>query len=280
MGVHTGRFAVIDGVPAVANWQINDGGGVAPFVNSATKDGTGTVRAIEAWNGGYLAHDGAPSVIPGQFITFSGYTAPDNDTLNGVGTVYSGTAIIDSLTLAWDFAGGAVMAHQVGFSGHLALTQTDADAAILDAAVSNPASVCVCKIESSVDGVTWVEQDNVVSAQLTMQRANVAYVNSSTGCLTGRKQGVFNWNASINVDNNKLYNGLTKYGYYYWRFWVSADEYYELKWGQVQEATGLTLQPQTDAIIAHTINITMSGVNAGVMGHVKFVQPSSELEIW
>jgi hypothetical protein len=269
MGVHSGQFGVVNGIPSVRNWTINDNGTLARFVNSATANGHGSKKGVENWNGGYGAHGAVPANFPGSKVTFLGYTAPMDDVSGSTGESYGGTVIVDALGISWNWASGDVLAHQIGFSGDLILTHTTGATAITDAAVSDPEPVGVTKIQTSPDGTTWTSLPNCVSAQLNMMCANQAYVNSDTAGATGRKKGVFDWNASITVDGDSTGNGLIKYNNYYWRFYTTAAYYYDLKWGMVQEFTGLVVEPETDKIIGHTINVSMSGVVGGVKGFVK-----------
>ena len=258
-GVHGGRFGVVDGVSQVRNWQINDDGNLARGVNSASKMGSFRRKGTAAWAGGYSAHGAVSGVMPSELFGFLGYTAPDNDTAGGAGQTYAGDAIVDSLGITWNWAGGNVIEHQIGFSGHLGLTAAAADAAVLDATISDPEVIGVCKITRSVDGSTWVEIENITQASLNIQAANAAYINSSTASNTGRVPGPIDWTASIGVEDNLLGSGLSKFSDYYFRFYVTASTFYELKWGTVKSFSGLQISRETQQVIAHTINIEMNG---------------------
>lgn len=268
-GVHGGRFGVVNGITQVRNWSINDDGNASRFVNSATKMGAGRRAGVKQWNGSYASHGGIPAVMPSEFFSFLGYTAPDDDTAGGVGQTYEGTAIVDAIGINWNWAGGPVLEHQVGFSGHLGLTPNAADTAITDATVSNPEPICPCKIEYSADGNTWTELDNITQASLNIQAANGSYVNSSTDCNTGRVPGPIDWAASIAVEDNLLGSGLTKFTDYWWKFYVTASTFYELKWGIVKSFTGLQINRETQQVISHVINLEMNGSAYAGAGHIK-----------
>lgn len=278
-GVHGGRFGVVDGITQVRNWQINDDGNLARGVNSASKMGSFRRKGTASWAGSYSAHGAVAAVMPSEMFSFLGYTAPDGGTVGGVGQTYEGAAIVDSLGISWNWAGGNVIEHQIGFSGHLTLTPTAADIAALDATVSDPEVVGVCKITRSVDGAAWVEIENVTQASLNIQAANAAYINSSTSSNTGRVPGPIDWTASIGVEDNLLGSGLSKFTDYWFRFYVTATTFYELKWGTVKSFSGLQISRETQQVIAHSISIEMNGTKsvASVLtaGHIKLPDAST-----
>ena len=237
MAIHSGRFGKINNIPSVADWQINDNGSLAQWRNSGTQAGVGRKKAITSWAGGYNAHGAQPAVLPGDIFSFLGFTAPDDNTTRlGAGLTYGGTAIVDSVNVNWDWAGGQVIQHAVGFSGHLALTQHDADSTTFSDVVSDPESTNGCVIKYSADGgTTWTVLDNVTNAALSIVAANSSYVNSSTSGTTGRLSGPIDWQAQISVENHKYGAGLTKGSSYVWRLYTSDTHFYELKWGSVKE---------------------------------------------
>jgi len=275
MAIHGGRFGTINGIPAVKSWQINDDGNLSRFINSATAMGHGRRKGVSQWAGGYGSHGAKPAVMPAKFFSFAGYTAPDNDTANGDGQVYLGNAIVDSVNITWDWAGGGVLQHQVGFSGDLALTSTPNHAAYLDSTISGPQAVGLCSIQHSIDGSAWVTTANITQAQLNIVAANSAYINSSTASGTGRVPGPIDWTASLAVDGELFGNGVSKNADYWWRFYINATEFYELKWGTVKGFSGLTVDRESQKVVSHSINIEMNATSDIVvpgtpaMGYIK-----------
>lgn len=268
MAIHGGAKGVVDGVSAVRNWQISDDGQLSRFVNSATALGSGRRKGIQQWNGNYACHGAVPAHFPGEFFTFLGYTAPD-DNVSGVGLTYGGEAVVDAIGINWDWASGNVIEHSLGFSGHLALTATAADTEVLDATVSDPEPVGVTKIAYSANGSDFTDLTDLTQASLQIQAANSSYVNSSTASGTGRIAGPIDWTASINIESSVMGHGLTKFNDYVWRFYVTATTYYELKWGQVKGYTGLVINPETGQVISHTINIEMNATKSAALGFIK-----------
>lgn len=269
MTVHSGQFSAIDGIAQVRNWQISDDGSLSRGVNSASAMGHFSRKGITQWNGGFACHGALPAVFPSERFTFLGYTSPDND-ISGDGLTYGGSAILDALGINWNWAGGQVIEHSAGFSGHLALTPTPADDEVLDATFTDPEPIGVCKIMKSIDGATFTELTDLVSAQLNISAANQAYINSGTASGTGRVPGPIDWNLSIVVEDALAGHGLTKFTDYAWRLYTTATLYYELKWGMVKSFTGITADRETHRVIQHTINIEMNCVKAagGAFGHI------------
>lgn len=277
-GVHGGRYGVVNGITGVRNWQINDNGTLSKYVNSATAIGSGRKAGITSWAGGFSGHGGLPPVLPGILFGFEGYTAPDDDILSHQGIKYTGNAMVESAAINWDWASGNVLEYQVGFSGALGLTETAGAYPYADVGVSDPEAIGLCHIDYSVDGSTWTVLSNVTQASLQLTNAVQPYVNSSTAGGTGRKAGVFDWTASIAIEDTLLGGGLAKFTTYQWRFYTDATHFWFLKWGTVKEFTGLTSSPETGAIISHTIAIEMNAQKAGVLGSV--IAPAAMSSYW
>lgn len=277
-GTHGGRYAVLNGISAVRNWQINENGTLSKFVNSATAIGAGRKAGTTSWAGGYSAHGGLPSVLPGILFGFTGYTAPDDDIFSHAGMSYSGNAMSESASINWDWASGNVLEHQVNFAGHLGLTANIGAYPPVDAGVSNPEPVGVCHIDSSPDGTTWTRIPNVTQASLQLVNSVQPYINADTATTTGRKAGPFDWTASIAVEDSLLGSGLAQFGTYQFRFYTTASLFWLLKWGTVKESTGLTSNAETGAIISHSISLEMNGAVGGVLGSV--IAPGAMSSYW
>lgn len=271
--IHSGRFGVIGGVSAVENFSINDDTTLARFRNSATGGGMGSRAGVGNWNGTYNGTGAQPYLLPGLFIGFVGYTAPDSDIINTVGQAYTGTIIADTANIVWDWASGAVLKHSVGFSGHLALTVAAAHAAVLDATVSDPEPIGPCKISwSSDNGSTYTQLKNVSQAQLSINAANSSYINSDTAGNTGRLSGPIDWSASITIESNILGGGVLAKGVsYMFKFFTTGTKFYELKWGKVKGFTNFVTDVNGN-IISHSVAIEMSATelvsSTPTIGHI------------
>lgn len=257
-GPLSGRYGVVNGLSAIRNWQVNDNGALAKFVNSATAIGAGRRAGVSSWSGSYSNHGGTPPVFPGTLFGFTGFTAPDDQILGHQGAKYVGNALVESVSINWDWTSGNVLENQTSFQGALGLAESTGYP-VADAGVSDPEPVGPCFIEYSADnGSTWTTLQNVTQASLQMQNAVQPVVTSSTNGLTDRRAGPFDWAANITVEDTIMGSGLTKYSAYIWRFHTTATYFYLLKWGRVKEFTGLNVQPESGAIISHNIALEMS----------------------
>lgn len=265
MGVHSGKFAVLDGVSTVRNWSINDQMAMHEYVASNTLFGTGRVNGVHEWGGSFGIYGYEPSVLPGDFFSFLGYTAPSNDT-TGAGVRYSGSAVSENLKISWGWQGADIISATSDFKGHLQLLH-GSGIERYDVAVPTVPSVIGTKITYSSDGVTFTEWENLLSAELTLSAKLLEYVTSSTvfegdnglEMWKGQKVGSKDWNASVTVLDN-VREGVPQQGQsLIFRFYVSPTVYFELKWGKVQEFTGINADRETGAIYQYTVPIAMDG---------------------
>lgn len=271
MPIHGGRYGKINGIDAVADWQISDNGTLAQYRNSGTGAGMGRKQGTTSWAGSYNGHGATPTVLPTEIFPFLGLAGTDDDFApSGVGLTYGGDVIVDSININWDWASGNIISHSVGFSGHLGLTRLTADETEFSSAVSNPESSNGCIFQySSDDGDTWTTFTAMTNAALSIMAANQSYVNSDTAGRTGRKPGPIDWQLQITCESNIYGNGLVKGQSYWWRCFVNSEEFYDLKWGRVKEFTGINVNPQTGSIISQTVAIEMDAALNGALGFIK-----------
>lgn len=256
MGVHSGKFAVVNGVSTVQNWTITDTEALVRFLASNTSGGDARRRGVRSWTGNFNAYGVTPAYFPGAIMAFKGYTAPDND-VSGNGVCANGNAIIDSLVINWDWSTAAIIKHTINFSGHLGITWDVSTAT--DATDPDAPEVCGAKVEISLDDSTFEELENVVSAALTITAANQSYVNSSTDCDTGRKAGTLGFTLSLVLQDNAVYDVLPKGADVAVRLYYNATDFWLLRFAKVKEYTGITCDNETGAIIQATVNLEMNG---------------------
>ena len=94
---------------AVGEWSVSLKAENQAVVDSSTAGGTVRVGGNTDWSGRYQAN-GLPAVHAGDSFAFIGSI----DGAEGV----SGTAIVDSVKIDWDIAGGKVVRHAVTFSAN------------------------------------------------------------------------------------------------------------------------------------------------------------------
>lgn len=270
MGIHSGKFGVVNGHSTIRNWTVTEARNNVRYRASNTRGGSARVPGIHTWSGSFGGYGGLPLVMPGEIFTFAGYTAPANNVLGANGQRITGQAIVDNIAITWDWAGGNPLSYQVNFSGHLDPAWTSA-AALSDSTIPEIEPICDKLFEFSVDdGSTFAELEDLTTATLTLTAENQAYVNSSTNCYTGRVAGPFDWTLAVTQQSDVRAGGDFDIGdNLVLRAYTSATEYWLLKWGMVKDFTGLNVDRESGAILQRTINLEMNGFVGGVVGEVE-----------
>ena len=271
MGAFSGKFGTVNTVPAVRQWQISDTITLPEYVASNTLRGKGRKSGISDWSGSYQAYGGQPAVMPGTSFSFAGYTAPENETLAGTGVVKSGTAVVSSVAIVWDFAANNVISHTVNFEGNSALSSNPAGSPYDDAAdpvVYTPGE-CPAIVDEDTDEVT-----HVTTATLTISSSNPSYANSSTSQGQRRKSGIIDFTLSITREDSTFF--YSKGADVELNLYVTPTLFWVLKWAKVQDYTNFVINPETGAIISHTMNFAMNGFKVGT-GPGNIILPDTNL---
>lgn len=271
MPVHSGKLGVVNGKSTVQNWSISDEQNLAAAVASNTALGRVRRPGVNSWSGNYAQKGGTPPVMPGETFSFVGYTAP-TDNVSGNGLKYTGDAVVKSVAISWNWASGEIIGSTTEFDGHLALAAADGTQ-IADITAPDVPTIALAKIQFSADDTTFTDVANVTTVTLTITNDVQAYVNSSTvvsnTLWTGQRAGNYDWNMAIAMQDVKR-TDVVKGTQYSWKIFVDATTFWKLKWGRVKNFTGLTVDRDSGAIIAQTVNVEMDGTKEsdGVLGHI------------
>lgn len=257
MGVHGGKFGVINNFPGVRNWSINSTSSPKPFVASNTLGGTGRKPGIRDWSGSASLYGGAPTIMPGEYFDFAGYCAPGDDVRGSNGDVYSGNAIVDQIVINWNYETGDIIAHTINFGGNGALAKSSG---VYDDD-SDPEYHAANEIAGpSVDGE---DVCNITTVALTLSCASKPYVNSCTDGWNKRKPGIFDWTLAIAVQdtNEDQFVGSVGDDLDLFLPTTPGDEPdgWRLRWAHFKEMSGISVNPETGDIIAFTANFEKNG---------------------
>lgn len=273
MPAHSGKFAVLNGQTTVRNWNVNELNESKPYVASNTKGGTGRVVGVRDWNGSFGAYGGQPSLFPGDAFSFSGFLAADDDTEAGTGQVLTGTAIIDSIAITWNWATAEIISYVANFSGNGALVSSIAN--LSDATQPVVPILALAKVDRWIgpldtDFEEWTEVEQVV---LTISAANQSYVNSGSvvaGVLwRQRLAGIIDFTLAL-TEHKTLRAALPDLSDdERLKLFISASEFWELKWCHIDNFSGIVADRETGAIIKRTNNMSMNGFDGVITGFIK-----------
>lgn len=272
MGIHSGKFAAVNGRSTLRNWSINKTSDLKRYVASNTKGASGRRRGNLDWTGQWSAYGGYPGVMPGENFEFSGYTAPGDDTEGGNGPVYTGNALVDSVAVNFNWEAGDIISHTVNFGANGPLVQSSS--ALSDTTTPDVPSIIEIPVMYDMlgGGSGATELCDIVSATLNILSDNKTYVNSCTDGQTYRKAGPIDFNVALVMQNDDI-DGLPFDIGDSLRLSLFVDDtnYWDLEWCMVKEFTGIQVDRETGNIIQMTINLEMNGFdpeNDGT-GHIK-----------
>lgn len=269
---HSGQFGVIDGVSSLRNWTINEGFTTVKAVHSGSKHGTDRQRGIYDWTGSYSAFGGIPFKMPGEYLTLEAYKVPDatNDLDNG--EIFTGSALVLSAAITWNFTTNEAISHVVNFGGNGELT-IDNGEQILDASTDALLPPCSGKIAYFVDPrLTTIA--HVTQAVLTFTREAKTSVNSGTSagdgkCLTTRVPGsAIDWTLAITTEDSNEVAALATGSVLELRAFINASQFWGLKWGILGQRSGINVDVEGGNIVGATHNAEMKANLAGVMGSI------------
>lgn len=273
MGIHSGKYGRINGIDTMRQWTIAEQAAQPKAVASNTLLGTARKRGVHSWNGSYQAYGAQPVPMPGNIFHFKGYGAPSNDTAGSSGTTYEGDAMCSQVSIAWDWKAGAIIGHTVTFAGHLELTKESA-ADPGDSVTPNLLETTGTKVQWSAGSLnSFADLPNVTQATLNISALVEAYVNSSTyvngKAWTGQKSGPIDWNLSIGQqDDERLTSIFDIDDVVEIKLFTDSTHFWKLTYGIVRDFGGITVNRETGAIIARTINVDMNGYYGSTHGAI------------
>jgi len=256
----TGKYGAADGIACLRNWSINDLAELKEYACSATQGMKGRQAGIRDWNGSYEAYGAQPVYMPGECFEFSGYTAPssiDCGLGSGTGPTYTGDCVVEQVQIVWNWESSEniVVTTQIQGNGELVLATGE----ILDEA---PAIILPTRNSKGFflwDGAQELELC-VKSGTLTFTSDVKDFANSCTAGWRNRQPGILDWTLSCESDDDdrSTLQDLEPNDIVWLRLYINQTEYYDLKWGMVQDFSGLTVNVETSDIISQTLNIASS----------------------
>lgn len=252
---------------SIRNWNLNAIENHEARVLSSTRAGTMRFPGVADWNGSFEGFGGTPPVFPGDQVALSLFAGPDTGVFGATGLVYFGNAIIDSLTITWQWQPTVVVSWSANYSanGCLAYNTDEYYDTILECVAQACSMKAMYQDECSAgsgsgtfgasDG-EFTELANVESITLTFTANNLVVVNSSTNCCTEREPGTLDWTLAI-VDQEQ-YPILDYDTYYHWHLYTTATEYWCVAYSLLQDVSNVRVDMESGAIITKTNTLAMA----------------------
>jgi len=264
MGVFTGQLGAVNGMTNVRNWTIEEVSDPKSLASSATRRGMMRKAGIKSWTGSISLYGGKPPSMPGDISSFVGYRNSTTDVRNTTGIRSSGSIIIDSVQISWNWNTAEIISQVLNFSGDGALVHASG-LGVIDATVG----VAETPLGTNVMIDSAILPD-VLTAQLTINVANQAFVSSSTSGWTGRKRGApFDFQLAITQYNESGLAPVNIGSDCIVNLYTNASQFWILKWCQLQSITGVTVDIESAAIIQQTLNFNMQGISASTLGQIR-----------
>jgi hypothetical protein len=264
---------------AVGEWSVSLKAENQAVVDSSTAGGTVRVGGNTDWSGRYQAN-GLPAVHAGDSFAFIGSI----DGTEGV----SGTAIVDSVKIDWDIAGGKVVRHEVTFSANGPLAEGPAVAVDVSIAIPPSSVGTVASLAPPASSPAWTPIPQVGTITLEMKCDNKPYVDSSTGGQVCRKKGPLDWTLALSVHPDGTATD-TAYGIQglpqpksVQGIQISAGSgAYTLNWGMFSDISDILVNRATSEVVSCTLNAAMCGVASigGTLTRGSITDPSGTT-IW
>ena len=254
--IASGRYGAVDGISQLQNWnldvQMTDNAQANSFTRAAkTRDAN-----VQDWTGGatYLG-----STFPAMSgFVFTGYTAPANGVYGGVGKIYTGHALWNSVSINGDASSGGRVNTQVQFGGDGALTVANGTVTDTIAPVKLMAHNCVVKFNNQI--LRW----KVFSLNITNEVQQL--VDSGTGGWNARYEGILDFTGSVTQasDVNITPNGTVG------KLEVTCGELliFSADYVIVTSFGGMTVDPSSGAIIEATTNFGLVAHDGAILGKV------------
>lgn len=259
----------------VEQWTINDTKTSDSYSASNTYNGVVRGGGIRMWDGSFQGRGVVPPVMPGEGFLFEGYTEPTSGTEGDTGITYTGTAIVNSITMTWDWTANTVFQWVVNFNG-LPPLSIATGVPELDVTIPSIGTPCTTHWEYESDTPeTYLEIPALTTATLTITSALAAQANSDTAALGGEcymsyKKGPIDWTLALNQeDYERGVDGYPDLGdYLKLRGYVNNTDFYQMNFGRQESYTNLVVDRNGGTTIARTLNIAMSATDGTTVGQI------------
>jgi len=273
MAVLAGVAGAVDGSNAIRVWSVSTTNDLQAYVHSGTQQGTGRLAGNGDWSGNYTAYGHTPDVMPGETFTFTGSI----DGTNGA----TGSALVESVEIAWDIEAGTIIQHVVNFASNGALTL--GAAAATDVVVPDPPTSIGCKLTLAAPAATpaFSEVTDIRTMTLTITSSNPSYASSTTAAATKRLRGNIDFTFTFSVYEDDFADIPAAGDIQSARVYVDATTFWDLNWIMFGEASGLEVDIEGPGIVGATLNSSMNGFTGiAATPTVGFIKTPAAVTYW
>ena len=258
-GPRSGKHGVVNGVGAVRNWTLNFLNAVQTHYHSATQGGPERYPGVEDWNATFEGFGGDPGIFPGEAVALKLFAGPSDGIWGSTGEVWYGAAIVDSLSITWNFQPNQSLqwAATVSANGCIAQEESEYYDTVTDTCPNQMCGLDIKYLDDCGTASDYVDWNYIESVTLTFTAANVAYVNSSTACCTYRRPGNIDW--TMDIVDQEDYPVMATSDTWAFRLYTSATKYWQLLWGNLQNISNIRVDVESGAIKTKTNSIVMNG---------------------
>lgn len=284
----SGAYGAINGESTVSRWNATITN--SPYAYGASNTRAGKARSIGTfdWTGSFTQMIAVPTVMPGDIFTFTGFLAPTTGIWGSSGPTKTGSAIVESVVLTWNWETNEPVGTVVNFAGVSPLTDgsdTITDTTLTDLKIPQGLSIKYSDLEADTPaaifaGTAGDEFVNISRAVLTISCANPRFVDSSTDGWASRVRGTLDWTLDLTQNEVALADyPIARNDILQLVLPIDDTDYWVLQYGRVLNFSGVTMDMTTANILNQTINIGMQAhTPTDVIGGIR--KPGAVTDWW
>lgn len=248
--------------PRFRSFSLSEDLNVRTRVYAGTRLGTQRTTCNKRITGTVSGFGGEPPYFIGDRFRFIGFSTPNNLQPCGDGRAAIGNAIVESLSVTWDWGTGnrgIEWSMNIGFQEDLTLDD-DFEYDCEDEVYCDPCCPPPPVILDPCDSDEIIPWCNWQTATLNFTTQQLEFANSSTGCVIVRDVGSFDWTLDV-LDEEPFLSPYIGRDFTYRLYTDEAvTRFWSLKYGLVQSQSNFNVDAETGAIITKTVQVGMQGV--------------------
>ena len=263
MGVISGYNAAVNGQSTARGWSIDWRKGVPEARAKNTALSPVVLSGNDDWSGSFEFYGVVPSVMPGTSFTFTGDT--------GAPGSFSGTAMMESMTLNVDVENGGIISGTASFAAN-GTTLTAGTTAVSDS--SAPDLNSAVNLDLKWGGAAGTARAGLRSYTFTLTRELKPYVVAGTNGLTARIAAGISMSGSWTEFEGLPAQLVAPGTLDLLAMYVTGSTYYEVKYAKI---VSVNTDPNAESgdLVSATTNWVFSGYSGSTQGYIKLPSTSN-----